>query len=242
MRRTLLTIGALALLGGSLRAGDDSMEKIGKETEKIYADARKVGKVDSKAIAELVDRAINLATDLKGEPGGFDAYEYAYQMIGNLEEAKQPTVFSEAVEGMIENYLDDDRMASITLGLLEGTPGPLAKKGLEYFEWIERDSKSDSVKCACAFSHLQKDAASAVTKADCAPLIKKFEELKAKYGAKPGPYGQGTWGEMLDESLDGLKVVGTPANEIDGKDLDGVAFKLSDYKGKVVLLDFWGYW
>ncbi len=36
--------------------------------------------------------------------------------------------------------------------------------------------------------------------------------------------------------------VGLPAPDIEGKDLDGVAFKLSDYKGKVVLLDFWGDW
>jgi len=36
--------------------------------------------------------------------------------------------------------------------------------------------------------------------------------------------------------------VGNRAPEIEGEDLDGVAFKLSDYKGKVVFLDFWGDW
>lgn len=35
---------------------------------------------------------------------------------------------------------------------------------------------------------------------------------------------------------------GMQAPEIEGTDLDGVAFKLSDYRGKVVLLDFWGFW
>jgi len=30
-----------------------------------------------------------------------------------------------------------------------------------------------------------------------------------------------------------------PAPEIDGTDAHGLAFKLSDYRGKVVLLDFW---
>jgi hypothetical protein len=36
--------------------------------------------------------------------------------------------------------------------------------------------------------------------------------------------------------------VGKAAPEIEGEDTDGKAFKLSDYKGKVVLLDFWGNW
>jgi hypothetical protein len=36
--------------------------------------------------------------------------------------------------------------------------------------------------------------------------------------------------------------IGCTAPEIEGVDTDGVAFKLSDYRGKVVLLDFWGFW
>ena len=36
--------------------------------------------------------------------------------------------------------------------------------------------------------------------------------------------------------------VGQLAPETVGEDLDGVPFKLSDYRGKVVLLDFWGDW
>jgi hypothetical protein len=36
--------------------------------------------------------------------------------------------------------------------------------------------------------------------------------------------------------------VGKPAPEIEGEDVDGKPMKLSDYRGKVVLLDFWGNW
>ncbi|MFK7743372.1 MAG: peroxiredoxin family protein [Planctomycetota bacterium] len=36
--------------------------------------------------------------------------------------------------------------------------------------------------------------------------------------------------------------VGMVAPEIEGADLDGKPFKLSDYRGKVVVLDFWGDW
>jgi len=37
-------------------------------------------------------------------------------------------------------------------------------------------------------------------------------------------------------------VVGKPAPDTEAEDLAGAAFKLSDYRGKVVLLDFWGNW
>jgi hypothetical protein len=36
--------------------------------------------------------------------------------------------------------------------------------------------------------------------------------------------------------------VGKEAPEVKGPDLDGKEFKLSDYRGKVVLIDFWGHW
>jgi len=36
--------------------------------------------------------------------------------------------------------------------------------------------------------------------------------------------------------------IGMKAPDIKGEDLDGVPFKLSDYRGKVVVIDFWGDW
>ena len=36
--------------------------------------------------------------------------------------------------------------------------------------------------------------------------------------------------------------IGKVAPDIEGTDIDSVAFKLSDYRGKVVVLDFWGDW
>jgi hypothetical protein len=40
----------------------------------------------------------------------------------------------------------------------------------------------------------------------------------------------------------GRPAIGQVAPEIEGEDLDGSRFKLSDYRGKVVVLDFWGNW
>ncbi|MFO0983344.1 MAG: redoxin domain-containing protein [Planctomycetota bacterium] len=51
----------------------------------------------------------------------------------------------------------------------------------------------------------------------------------------------GTVGEKARAELFEMRhlVVGKEAPEIEGEDQDGKAFKLSDYRGKVVLLDFW---
>lgn len=43
-------------------------------------------------------------------------------------------------------------------------------------------------------------------------------------------------------TVNGGPAIGELAPEIEGVDLDGVAFKLSDYRGKVVMLDFYGDW
>jgi AhpC/TSA family len=53
-----------------------------------------------------------------------------------------------------------------------------------------------------------------------------------------------TVGEAADAELFEIRhlLPGKPVPEIEGEDIDGKKFKLSDYRGKVVLLDFWGDW
>ena len=49
----------------------------------------------------------------------------------------------------------------------------------------------------------------------------------------------GTVGDKARLELDDNLVVGKVPPEIEGQDQEGNKFKLSDYRGKVVLLDFW---
>jgi hypothetical protein len=69
-------------------------------------------------------------------------------------------------------------------------------------------------------------------------VVKDYADVKA---------GRGALAEQAKAKLKGLDnvlnlVAGKPAPEIEGEDVDGQKFKLSDYRGKVVLLDFWGHW
>ena len=67
-----------------------------------------------------------------------------------------------------------------------------------------------------------------------------FEQAGDKYGNVKLPFG-GTVGESARTELFAIRhlAVGKQAPDIDGPDQDGNRFKLSDYRGKVVLLYFW---
>src|SRR5581483_9217090 len=67
-----------------------------------------------------------------------------------------------------------------------------------------------------------------------------FEQAAEKYGDVKLPFG-GTVGENAKTEIFALRylAVGKEAADIEGPDQNGVRFKLSDYRGKVVLLYFW---
>jgi hypothetical protein len=67
-----------------------------------------------------------------------------------------------------------------------------------------------------------------------------FEQAAQEYGDVKLADG-GTVGAKAEAELFELRnlVIGREAPDIEGVDQDGKPFKLSDYRGKVVLLDFW---
>jgi len=69
-----------------------------------------------------------------------------------------------------------------------------------------------------------------------------FREVKAKYADVA--WWQGTLGERADGGIFEIETlgIGKVAPEIEGVDLDGKPMKLSDFRGKVLVLDFWGDW
>ena len=55
---------------------------------------------------------------------------------------------------------------------------------------------------------------------------------------------RGTLGVAADGQLYEIRnlSIGKVAPDIEGQDVDGKTFKLSEYRGKVLVLDFWGDW
>jgi hypothetical protein len=78
-------------------------------------------------------------------------------------------------------------------------------------------------------------------KAKCKELLTAAKEKYASI-----PFKTTTCGRMADALLNvhapSDLEIGKKAPDIEGPDADGKTIKLSDFKGKVVVLDFWGDW
>jgi hypothetical protein len=115
----------------------------------------------------------------------------------------------------------------------------------------EKDSRRDVQGVAClALAQSLKTLADNISesKAKDADKMRQeseamFERVTDKYADVKLPFG-GAIGEQAKSNLYELRFlsVGKQAPEITGEDADSKAFKLSDYRGKVVLIDFWGNW
>lgn len=71
-------------------------------------------------------------------------------------------------------------------------------------------------------------------------VMSEFGDIAAKGAGKPGE----TLSKRADSALFQMLYlqIGSVAADIEAEDIFGETFKLSDYRGQVVVLDFWGHW
>jgi hypothetical protein len=163
--------------------------------------------------------------------------------------AKLPDLLIPHVERLgefLEKFGDDPvaRKAQAEMGqaltFLASTDSPKVGKLLrEMLEKLPQKDLKGQVSLAIGNSlRTQSEKAYAKDRKKSARLSKEAEKMLVKAGKD---YGMG---KAADDALFMLRKlsVGKVAPEIKGEDIDGKEFKLSDYRGKVVVLDFWGNW
>lgn len=91
-----------------------------------------------------------------------------------------------------------------------------------------------------------KDLVNDLKTSDPDKTAKEAEDLLETIGKKYADVktGRGTLAEAAKNDLFEIRnlAIGKVAPEITGEDIDGKAIKLTDYRGKVVVIDFWGHW
>jgi AhpC/TSA family len=203
------------------------------------------------ALARQMQARVAIAKQLKDNLQVVKSIEQAYgkDLAQELQQADPARLAAEAEKfyvELIEKYLPDIEPASVAMlcqQLFYTNDSEMLLRAL-----YTRDKRAEVRGVAClVLGQVLMGSADRLAAANASAAAKMrqestrlLEEAADKYAdvktAFDGPVGRKAKSELFD--LRHLSV-GKPAPEITGVDQDGKHFKLSDYKGKVVLLDFW---
>ena len=169
-----------------------------------------------------------------------------------------------ANETLLTNHIESEELSALVGQIAKTMPSPENEAILRR---LMKDSPHDSVKAAATMGMFammepleqlarisekgRKEIAKTVgeeflekwtmdaIKAEKKSLIKSISDNYADV-----PSGNSTYGERVEAQIFAMErlSIGSVAEDIVGEDLDGEEFRLSDYRGKVVVLDFWGDW
>ncbi len=230
-----------------------ALDKLGETKEdeekgyKIYDEFNKFQTKQYEAMLALAK------TDPKSETG-----EAALDWLLNTPSTYYSPMGKAALELFVEHHADSKKVASLVQMLgqfASNEQSPIAKPVLAFIDRTAEMHPDKAARGSALFAkavlaknkHAAAEYQQAKNEAELAKEAERaFEVVIEKYGNEK-PFARQpkkTIAERANVELFELRNlrIGKVAPDISGEDLDAKAFKLSDYRGKVVLLDFWGDW
>jgi hypothetical protein len=217
----------------------DAYDQARREYSTAYGKWRKAKETDpgakapTRPDAEFVERFREGAEKYAGSPG---AAPFLIRVLGMSR--SNADVAKKTLATLLESHIESDQLGQITYTLIYGAYSMGDDTVRDAMTRIIDASPHDDVKSAMYFARgtlVNRDRDNTAEQREGAVADLK---LSMEIGPKSQYRGRA---ESTIYELQNLQV-GMAAPEIEGDDLDGVAFKLSDYRGKVVFLDFWGDW
>ncbi len=242
---------------GKHRAAMDEFTKAYSSAED--ADARQ------KVFEELYPKGADFADEMFAVAEKFNDTPQAFMALSWIASNADGEAQDKAYDVILKDHIENPKLKSLATGLGYGMPSPKIEERLNKI--IEK-SPHDDIKASASFSlarflgglEQMKDAIvgnpefeSQVgeevvaylkdVKVDAAKIEALYQKVSDDYGDLI-LRGDQTFAEAAEAALFEIRnlAIGKIAPDIEGEDLDSVAFKLSDYRGKVVVLDFWGDW
>ena len=172
------------------------------------------------------------------ESGGEEESIEAWVWVVRAAKLDQPDDAREAVGNLLAGHIDSPGLTGL-LSELAFPDGVGVRFARETMAKIAADSSDEAVQTAARFALAGSLLGSGhATEEERAAARKLYAELRTS--EKDDGLAQHRIERALYE-LDHLQI-GMPAPDFEATDVDGASFKLSDYRGKVVVLDFWGFW
>lgn len=241
MRRSILLAAALCLpallvaQSPPQSKGEAVCETFTSELNKLTRDYRAARKADPKAKAPdytaVARRAVAAAADLEGDD---QAQVLCWAAVHGRDEA----LVREVVADISERHLKSAAIADLMENAMSLSRALGQEEGEKFLQRVAEASPHAVVRGWAlywkAVTIQREKSATDEQKAQAADLMTQAEKLAE--GTLLGDRIAGP--RFIQEKLQ----IGMTAPDIVGEDIDGVGFKLSDYRGKVVVLDFWGFW
>jgi hypothetical protein len=186
-------------------------------------------------------RMLELAEKNPKDPAAIDALAWVVQAMRSNAEAKK------ALNVLLKDHIDSKQMANVAQ-TLRYSGSPETEKDLRTIMEKNPHKEVKGKTCLTLAQYLkdqiQRKKASGPGADKLTKEAESLLELVAKDYGDIVVYGKTTLGSQAKGELFEMRhlAIGKEVPEIQGEDIDGKKFKLSDYRGKVVLLDFWGHW
>jgi thiol-disulfide isomerase/thioredoxin len=221
-----------------------------KEIKKKLADAqdgddRKQAQFQLKELSALTaSDAVEIAQDHPKEAAAVDAAVFALKLLG--EQRVTGGDMDKAMAFLLENHVNSPKLQDALAGMHEAGPA-----GRNFLKTVAEKTTSTTVQAvALYYSALALDAQAGDEEDrgndEGAGKIRAEAIATLEKAAKLAPavkVGERTLAKAVEAESAAMRIgVGNLAPDVEGVGLDGAKVKLSSYRGKVVLFDFWATW
>jgi len=189
-------------------------------------------------VPEAMTQFVDLADENRRQPIARDALSAACMVARDSNRATE-RLFKKSTRRLLDDHLDDEQLAGVAFGLVTLTE----QDPRLFLRELSRKSPHRSVQ---GIAHLALAVVFmrhlGVNGKGERQVIEMLEKVTNDYGDIQ--VGEETLAEIAGPKLFEMKylAIGKRPPDIVGQDFDGFEFRLSDYRGKVVVLDFWADW
>jgi hypothetical protein len=187
-------------------------------------------------------KAMELASQHPKDPGAVEALRFVIEITGQGQGSSEDArLRAEAINQLSQGQLNDPGLASVFPTFMYEQ----SQAGEKLMRLAAEKSTNRDVRGSAMFwlaQSLRTASERSGNPQQLAEAKKLYQQVDAQYADVKT--ARGTLGDQAKANLFEMEnlAVGKAAPEIEGKDQDGKALKLSAYRGKVVMLDFWGDW